>query len=232
VSGGDPNPATVETTLRGAAGDPELQADPGGVDFEPGVVGGSGGTQAIGINQIGFVPTRVVRIAVGGAHPDDFVVLDQSCTGRYLNPQASCAVEMEFRPTDDGYRSALLIVTTDTGGGAYTTAVLGGYAEYEPSFETVTDTVAAGDTLGIGLSGFPTDSMVSVGFDDGSQPFVTQRTNAGGTALAIIQLPARLRPGAHRLVASAGESATATVTIEVTAPPRRALTPLPGFGLG
>lgn len=232
VAGNDPNPASVETTLRGAAGDPELQAEPGGVDFDPGIVGGSGGTLAIGINQIGFVPTRVIRIAVGGAHPDDFVVLEQSCTGRFLNPQASCAVEMEFRPTDDGYRSALLIVTTDTGGGAYTTAVLGGFAEYEPRFETVTDTVDAGDTLGIGLHGFPADSMVSIGFDDGSQPFEILRTNADGSILSIMQLPARLRAGPQRMVASAGESATATVTIEVTTPPRRVIMPLPGLGLG
>lgn len=232
VLGNDANPASVETTLRGAAGDPELEAEPGGVDFEPGVVGASGGTVAIGINQISFVPTRVVRVAVGGAHPDDFVVIDQSCTGRFLNPQASCAVELEFRPTDDGYRSALLIVTTDTGGGAYTTAVLGGFAEYEPRFETVTDTVEAGDTLGIGLHGFPADSMVSVGFDDGSQPFETLSTNSVGSALAIVQLPARLRAGTQRLVASAGESAIATVTIEVTSPPRRVIVPLPGLGLG
>jgi hypothetical protein len=50
--------------------------------------------------------------------------------------------------------------------------------------------------------------------------------------LAIVQLPARLRAGTQRLVASAGESAIATVTIEVTSPPRRVIVPLPGLGLG
>jgi hypothetical protein len=230
VSGADSNPATVTTTLRGSAGEPELLATPGGADFEPGVVGGVGGRVAIGIDQIGFLPTRATRISVGGAHPDDFAVLDQSCTGRYLNPGASCAVEIEFQPRDDGYRNALLLVTTETG--AYTAAVLGGLAEYAPRFETVTDSVEPGDTLGIGLHGFPADAMVSVGFDDGSQPFETFRTNGAGSMLAIIQLPSRLRAGEQRLVAAAGESTIATVTIDVSAQPHRAAAPLPGLGLG
>lgn len=230
VTGTGPIAPSVTTTVRGSAGDPEIQADPGGVDFAEGVVGASGGRVAIGIEQIAFAPIRIVRIAIGGAHPNDFQILEQSCTGRYFNPQASCAVEVEFRPTDAGYRSALLVVTTEAG--AHTTAVLGGYARYEPVFETVTGVVAAGDTLGIGLRGFPADAMVSIGFDGGAAPFHTLRTNDAGGALAIVQLPTRIRPENHRLVAAASGSAIATVQIVVTAPERTATVPLPGFGLG
>jgi Tol biopolymer transport system component len=230
VTGAGENAPSVTTTVRGSAGDPELQADPGGVDFERGIVGESSGRIAIGIEQIAFIPTRIVRIGIGGTHPNDFQVLEQSCTGRYFNPQASCAVEVEFRPTGAGYRSALLVVTTEIG--AYTTAVLGGYARYQPTFETATETVAAGDTLGIGLKGFPADSMVSIGFDDGAAPIHTLRTNEEGSALAIIQLPSRLRAESHRLVASASGSAVATASIAVTTPERPNTTPLPGLGLG
>lgn len=232
VTGDGPDAATVSATVRGAAGDPQLEADPAGVDLAPGVVGGSGGRVAIGIEQIAFTPTRVVRIELAGAHPDDFVVLDESCTDRYLNPDASCAIEVEFQPTGAGYRSALLVVATDFGSGAYTAAVLGAYAAYDPVFETTAETVTPGGTLGAGFEGFPADTLVTVGFDDGSRPFHTVRTDGHGATLAKLQLPARIRPGERRLVATAGASATATVTVEIAAPPARTPVPLPGLGLG
>ncbi len=95
---------------RGAAGEPTLLADPGGVDLEPAIVGEVGGRVAVDIDNIGFFPTSVSSIRLGGAHPDDFVVQEQSCTNRALNPDASCAIEVEFRPKGVGYRSALLLV--------------------------------------------------------------------------------------------------------------------------
>ena len=230
VSGNGPSAPTVTSVVRGAAGEPILLAEPGGVDLEAGVIGGIGGRVAIDVSNIAFFPTEVRRLVMGGAHPGDFVIVEESCLGRALNPDASCAAEIEFRPTDVGYRNALLVAVT--AGGEYTAAFVGGYATYEPTFEVTADSVAVGAQLGIGLEGFPADTEVSIGFDDGSAPWGEVTTSDVGAALALLQTPTRVRAGVHRLVASAGESAIATVEVEFVAVPRRPTPGLPGFGLG
>ncbi|MDJ0767405.1 MAG: choice-of-anchor D domain-containing protein [Ilumatobacter sp.] len=230
VTGRGPGSPTVSTTIRGAAGEPTLLADPGGVDVDAGVVGDVGGRVAVDIDNVGFLPTSVARINLGGAHPGDFEVVTQSCTNRALNPDASCTIEVEFRPTDAGYRSALLIVTTPIG--QYTSAVIGGFGRYEPTFGTEHPVVQPGTDIGIGGNGFPAESPVAIGFDDGSPPFATVTTDALGSFLARVVLPARLRVGERRLVASAEGGAVASVPIELE---RRSDVPrtwLPGFGMG
>jgi hypothetical protein len=226
---GDDEPS-VSTVLRGAAGEPTLLADPGGVDLDPGVVGGLGGRIAVDIDNVGFLPTSVARIQLGGEHPGDFEIVTQSCTNRALNPDASCTIEVEFRPTDAGYRSALLIVTTPIG--QYTSAVLGGFASYEPVFDAASDVVRPGAELGIGGTGFPADSLVSIGFDDGGAPFTVVEANSGGKFLAIVMVPARLRVGQRLLVAAAENGAVGTWAIEVQGRPNPVIPRLPGFGLG
>lgn len=243
VSGNGPDAPSVSATVRGAAGEPTLLADPGGVDLPDSVVGELGGRVAIDISNTGFVPSSVARLTIGGASPDDFQIVDQSCTGRALNPDASCVVEIEFRPTAAGYRSALLVATAGTGAnpatrGAYTAAVLGGYARYEP---TLSVAVAEGRTepqgqpgeeIGIGGSGYPVGSEVAIGFGDGGAPFATVTANDDGAFLAIVRLPGRLRLGDRQLVASATEGAAATTPIEIVGRLRRTVPGLPGYGLG
>ena len=232
VSGDGPNAPSVSATVRGAAGEPTLLADPGGVDLETAVVGEVGGRVAVDIDNIGFAPTAVSNIGLGGAHPDDFEVLEQSCTDRALNPDASCTIEVEFRPRGVGYRSALLLVSAPSG--QYTAAVLGGFARYRPSFETTAQTTdepaRAGRPLGLGGSGFPPDTAVAIGFDDGSQPFATVQTNSGGGFLAVVTLPSRLRIGERRLVATAEHGAVANVTIDVHGSVSRLNPAVPGYG--
>lgn len=230
VSGTGGNAPTVTSVVRGAAGEPILLAEPGGVDLDAGIIGGAGGRVAIDVSNIAFFPTEVRQLVMGGAHPDDFVIVEESCLRRALNPDASCAVEIEFRPTDIGYRNALLVAIT--AGGEYTSAFVGGYASYEPTFDVTAETVSVGDQLGIGLDGFPADTTVSIGFDDGSAPWAEVTTSEVGAALALLQTPTRVRAGVHRLVASAGESAIATVEVEFVAAPKRPTPGLPGFGMG
>ncbi|MEZ5295145.1 MAG: choice-of-anchor D domain-containing protein [Ilumatobacteraceae bacterium] len=236
VSGTGGNASTVSATVRGAAGNPILLADPAGVDVAAGVVGGVGGRVAIDITNIDFIPTEVGRVYMAGAHPDDFEIVEQSCLRRALNPDASCAVEIEFRPTATGYRNALLIAVTGASasgaGGEYTAAFVGGFASYEPTFEVTTESVDVGAQLGIGLDGFPANTVVTIGFDDGSAPWAEVTTSESGAALALLQTPTRVRAGPQRLVASAGEDATATVDVVFEAVPTRPTPGLPGFGLG
>ena len=230
VRGNGPGAPSVTATVRGAAGEPALLANPGGVDLDAGIVGRAAGRVAIDIGNIGFLPTSISRIALGGTHPDDFEIVTQSCQNRALNPDASCTIEVEFRPKGPGYRSALLVATAATG--QYTSAVLGGFARYEPTFEVAVDTVEPGAVIGIGGSGFPADAPVAIGFDDGGEPFQTIMANDVGSFLAVVALPVRLRVGERRLVASAGGGAVSTVPLNVQGRPGSALPPLPGYGMG
>jgi hypothetical protein len=243
VRGNGPGAPSVSTTVRGAQGEPTLLADPGGVDLPDSVVGDVGGRVAIDISNTGFVPTSIARLTITGASPDDFRIVDQSCTGRALNPDASCAVEIEFLPTGAGYRSALLVATAGAGGnpatnGAYTAAVLGGYARYEPSLSVAVAEGGdvpqgrPGEEIGIGGAGFPRGSVVAIGFGDGSDPFTTVTANEEGAFLAIVRLPGRLRIGDRQLVASAVDGAVATTPIAIVGPTRRNVAGQPGYGLG
>lgn len=234
VSGSGAQPSSVSATLRGAAGEPTLLAEPGGVDLDDATVGEVGGRVAIDIANIGFFPIAIARIDMDGAHPDDFRVVSESCRNRALNTDASCAIEVEFRPTGVGYRSALLRVATPQG--QYTTAVLGGFAKYSPMFETTAQTAAEvarpGEPLGLGGSGFPPNAAVSIGFDDGSAPFSSVTSNGEGGFLAVVSLPVRLRVGIRRLVATAPDGAVANVTIDVQGRPEDVNPIVPGYGLG
>jgi hypothetical protein len=243
VRGNGPGAPSVSTTVLGAAGEPTLLANPGGVDLPDSVVGELGGRVAVDISNTGFFATSVARLSISGASPDDFVIADQSCTGRALNPGASCVVEIEFRPTGAGFRSALLVATAGPGAnplsnGAYTAAVIGGFARYEPSLSVaVGDSGGApqgrpGGEVGIGGTGFPVGSQVAIGFGDGSPPFASITANDDGAFLAVIRLPGRLRVGDRQLVATAPDGAIATTPISIVGRIEHTVPGQPGYGLG
>ena len=230
VTGAGENPPTISTDLRGAAGEPTLLADPGGVELDGGIVGSTAGRVAIDIINVGFVPTSIARIILAGENPDDFVIVTQSCTNRALNPDASCAIEVEFVPKSDGFRSALLVVRTPIG--QYTSAVLGGFARYQPTFELSDALVGSGEEFGVGGSGFPADTEVSIGFEGGGEPFAIVSTTPEGTFVAVITMPGRVRSGIRRLIATAAGGAVANVDVDIEARRSSAIPSLPGFGLG
>jgi hypothetical protein len=221
---------SVSTTIRGAAGIPSLLADPGGVDLKSGVVGVHGDHVAIDIQNIGFVPTAIARLTIGGENPADFHITSEACTRRALNPDASCAVGIEFLPTDSGYRSALLVATAVDG--AYTTAVIGGYAHYEPDLRTAEPTARPGEPFWVGGSGFPANSVVSLGFDDGGSPFASIPTTKDGTFLVSETMPARIRLGPRVLVASSPGGVVADHTIDLLGSRDTTTPAVPGFGMG
>ena len=152
----------------------------------------------------------------------------EACTGRALNSDATCAVEIEFRPKSPGYHSALLIARATTG--QYTAAVLGGYGYYAPTFDTAEEQVTAGDTFGVGGNGFPPGTTVRIGFDDASAALGEITVRPDGTFLTLLSMPRQVRGGERRLVATGEDGAVATVEVVVrtAAPP---VTPgTPGFG--
>ena len=231
VRGRGPGAPSVVADLRGAAGEPALLVTPGGIDFVDGIVGTVSDRTAVDIGNVGFFPVAVSRLTIGGAHPEDFRIVSEACTRRALNPDAKCAVEIEYVPRGAGYRSALLIATADSG--AYTAAVLGGFARYEPVFLKAEDATARpGEEIGVGGSGFPPNVTLSIGFQDGGAPFATAQTSAEGTFLAAVTVPARVRIGPRVLVASAPGGVIASFQLDVLGSRDTQVPIVPGFGLG
>lgn len=237
VTGADSGAPTVRATVSGTGGRPTVLAQPGGLDLPDGIVGRPGGRVAIDIENTGFAPTVVETVELAGAEPGDFAVIGERCTGRFLNPGATCAVEIEFRPTTAGFRSALLIARTGdvdpATAGAYTSAVLGGWAGYEPTLSIEGSLlVEPGDEIGVEGAGFPAGSRISIGFADGVRPFTTTTAGPDGSVLALVRLPSRLPPGNRILVATAGDGAVATVPIRVVGHAVSTVPGLPGYGSG
>jgi Tol biopolymer transport system component len=220
---------TVGAGVSGVGGEPVLQANPPGLDLDVAVVGEAGTRRSIDIRNISFVPTSISVIRILGQHPDDFDVVGQSCTNRALNPGATCNVEIEFRPTGPNRRMASVQVITPTGG--YTAAIIAGVGQYEGFLATASPTVTAGGILGVGVSGFPADSDVTLSFADAPRPFAVVRTNGEGGVLAEVLVPRRERAGNRVLIASGASGVTAVAPLEVRRP-ASSKPGVPGYGMG
>lgn len=219
---------TVTAVITGSGGEPALRAEPAGIDLDEAVVGRVGERRAIDIWNVGAVPTEVISVEIGGRDPGDFTITSQACTGRALNPGATCAIEIEFVPTAATLRTASIVATTIEG--ARTSAIIGGVARYEPELHLAGPTAIPGGPLGIGLLGFPADTDVRLSLDDGFTTFAVVRTDAAGGALAEVTVPRRGRGGDRYVSAHAGALfAEAPVTI---LRPAESPAGIPGYGLG
>lgn len=61
-------------------------------------------------------PSAPIALALGGAHPGDFAIVSDACSGASLGPQMQCTLAVEFHPTAAGTRSAELDVRAGAGG--------------------------------------------------------------------------------------------------------------------
>jgi hypothetical protein len=57
----------------------------------------------------------ITEIRLAGSNPDDFNLTRADCQGRRLDQSQSCIVELIFKPTGGGTRTASLIAADDTG---------------------------------------------------------------------------------------------------------------------
>lgn len=220
---------SVSTTVRGAGGDPALLTNPSGTTFGPVVVGQSSPEFLFDVENISLVPTSVSSVRIVGPHPADFAISSNSCAGRPLNPRSTCSIGVTFVPTAAGRRSAVVEVATPSG--QYTVMVPDGEGRYEPTFELDRSEVRAGDDFGVGGSGFPPSTPVSILFGDDARDRTELVTTADGTFLAMIPTLPSTRGGERTVVAQAGDGTTASSNIRVIEEPLTSAG-LPGFGLG
>ena len=161
----------------------------------------------------GFGAVAIDRVEVVGAAAADFVVTATTCSGA-LGVQASCTVDVAFRPTAGGQRVATVRVVGETG--EYAPMIVAGTGTYSAaSLVSATDRVLAGTRLGVGGSGFPANTSVTLDWADGSGGTFTVRTSKDGTFLASLLLAPTERPGRRTLVAHISAGPTAAVDVIV-----------------
>jgi hypothetical protein len=90
-------------------------------DVEPDAVrwpdihpGAQGEAVPVRVRQVGASAVGVSGVTLGGAHPQDFSIRSDGCTGHILVDGDACLVYVRFVPKSPGPRSAVLRVATDT----------------------------------------------------------------------------------------------------------------------
>jgi len=107
----------VTSSLTGTGGTPSLLITPGTWDFGDVRVGAASQVKAFEIKNAGTVQSGVPNVSLAQQAPADFSVVANGCTAA-LDPQASCTVQLQFKPTVAGNEAATLQVNAIPGGSA------------------------------------------------------------------------------------------------------------------
>jgi len=176
---------TLDVGLQAVGGVPTLAMDPSSVQFADTVVAVIGDGRMVHVTNTGSMAAVVASVAVGGADPADFQLLD-GCTGRTLAPAESCNVDVAFSPIDSGARSATLTATEV--GGATAAVVLFGTATYQPLAGVAQHATTSGSWVDVGGVGFPAASDLTIAWD-GTDATTPVRTDANGAFAVRVAVP-------------------------------------------
>lgn len=194
---------SVTSPLLGQGGDPALDPTYSGLDFPATAVGDTSITLSSDVGNIGFGPTRIVRFELAGDHPEDFVVVGDSCSQGPVNPGSQCSFDLVFVPTEAGHRTATVLAFTEFG--QYTSVLVNGDGFRDAELEVAVDEVRAGDEVGLGGQGFRPLTEVTVSWADGRGDTITVRTDADGNFLALLPTRVTETVGDRTLVAQSGD---------------------------
>jgi|GEM_PF-1458478 len=107
----------VTSSLTGTGGTPSLEIMPDTWNFGDVPVGGTSSFATFDVINQGNVQSSVPTVSLTQSAPADFSVVSNECTAP-LDPQASCTVQVQFKPTVAGIGAATLQVTANPGGSA------------------------------------------------------------------------------------------------------------------
>jgi hypothetical protein len=210
---------SVVSPLLGSGGEPALQPSFSGLDFPATLVGRQSVSLSSDIENIGFGPANIVRFEVTGDDPDDFVVTSNSCSTAPVNPGSLCSFDVQFVPTESGHRTATVSAFTEFG--QYTSVLVNGDGLRKAELETASDSIRAGEFVGLGGSGFRPDTDVTVSWADGRGDSIVVRADGSGNFLALLPTRVNETVGERTLVAQSGDQLART-EIEVLRNPRLA----------
>lgn len=91
-------------------GQARFSFSPDPVDFGEADVATGSVARTVTVTNTGQVGASPSDVFVDGADSGDFVVVDQTCTGRIVWPGDQCQVDLQFDPSASGTRTARLVV--------------------------------------------------------------------------------------------------------------------------
>lgn len=159
-------PHDVVVRVRGLA--PVLELVPARVDFGPARVGIDASPQVLSARNVGDSPLRLGTLRVAGPQGGEYRLPSDACSGRLLEPGASCGVVLGFRPAAPGARGAELRVPRQ-GSSAEAVATLAGIGQ-EPRLTSTPGTPG------------PVDLGPEVVSTSGAQTTITIRNDGSGPA--------------------------------------------------
>jgi hypothetical protein len=125
-SGGGGNPSSDFSGLGVAPSAAAVSIAPGQEQFGGVTVGSTSAARPVTVSNSGGATATISAIAIANGNSADFTVDSDDCTRTHdgqLDPGERCTVEVTFRPSAPGSRTAELDVTSD--GGTPTAALIG-----------------------------------------------------------------------------------------------------------
>ena len=103
--------------LTGTATVPGVQATPASLSFGSQQDGTLGTTTTVTIKNTGTAPLKVGTLSIAGTNPGSFIFAtsagSDACSGKTVNPAATCTVKITFRPQQIGAKSATLQIPSN-----------------------------------------------------------------------------------------------------------------------
>lgn len=103
-----------QITLSATATVPGASAAPNPVHFVSTIAGKTSGSLTATITNTGGAPLSITAASIGGANFKNFAITGQTCTGASpIQPNGTCTVSANFRPTSTGIRNGDIVLTTN-----------------------------------------------------------------------------------------------------------------------
>jgi hypothetical protein len=109
----DANGNPHDANLSGAATVPGIQTTPATLAFDPLQDGLLGPVKRVTIKNTGAAPLKVGTLSIGGTNTGSFLIDADACSGKTVQPAATCAVDIRFRPQQIGAKSATVQIPSN-----------------------------------------------------------------------------------------------------------------------
>jgi hypothetical protein len=186
---------TTTTTTPLVPGVIVLDPQPRAVDYGPVAVGIGSAVQTITVTNRGDTPALVTTL-LGGAHPDDFFVSQNGCSGVTLVGGASCTVDVLMIATEGGTRTATLTFAVPGVGSEEVT--MQGEGRFSPRILASPSAITERGLTTIVGQGFPSDQPVTVIVGDTALTLPVQPDPTGTFRIPLAAFPS-LDLGTHML---------------------------------
>jgi|GEM_PF-3119048 len=88
-------------------------------------VGATSSLQSVTVQNTGVGSLVITNLGVAGANPNDFILDTSVCQGAVIAPGSTCQINVRFKPTASGDRSATILVYDNSTGNPHSFAVAG-----------------------------------------------------------------------------------------------------------